>query len=224
MIRKPAARLSLAPPTRAPRRDSELRRQQILAAATRLFLDQGYEAATTNLLVETVGGSKSTIYSHFDNKEKLFAAVVDNVLAQLRAATDAFDLPGESLRDGLFAVGIRLLTIVLSDDHVALARLVIAEAKRCPEVGRIYFEHGPALALQGVVEFLIDRNALPDCDIEQIRDAAEWFSSRLVHRAFFRALCGSEGPAKPGDIANEARRIANAFITRFTPEVGNMTG
>lgn len=230
MIRKSASRSPRVSSARRtistaqePRPDAGARRQQILDAATRLFLEKGYGAATTNLLIERVGGSKSTVYGHFENKEKLFAAVVDNVLAQLQAATDTFDLPGESLRDGLFAVGIRLLSIVLSDDHVALARIVIAEARRFPKVGKIYYEHGPALALQGVVEFLVDRNAIAGGDIDDIRDAAEWFTSRLVHRAFFRALCGSDSPAKPGEIAREARSIANGFIARFAASAGTLS-
>ncbi len=197
-------------------RDARDRRLFILQVATRLFLEEGYGAATTNALVTRVGGSKSTIYSYFGSKEKLFGAVVDHVLAQLKAATEGYDPPGGDLEDCLVDLGVKLQAIVLSDDHIALARMVIGEAHRFPEIGGIYHEHGPALAQQGVVDFLLAHDAMPGSSLEDIRDAAEWFTGRLIHRAFIRALCGpgiDADPQEPGRIAQDAART---FVQRFT--------
>ncbi|MDZ4307635.1 TetR/AcrR family transcriptional regulator [Allopontixanthobacter sp.] len=196
-------------------RVARARRLLILQEATRLFLDEGYGSATTNALVARVGGSKSTIYSYFGNKEKLFGAVVDHVLAQLKAATEDYDPPGGDLEDCLVDLGMKLQTIVLSDDHIALARMVIGEAHRFPEIGEIYHEHGPALAQRGVVDFLLAHDAMPGASLEDIRDAAEWFTGRLIHRAFIRALCGpgtDADPQEPGRIAQDAART---FVQRF---------
>lgn len=197
-------------------RDARDRRRLILQEATRLFLEEGYGSATTNALVARVGGSKSTIYSYFGNKEKLFGAVVDHVLAQLKTATEDYDPPGGDLEDCLVDLGVKLQAIVLSDDHIALARMVIGEAHRFPKIGWIYHEHGPALAQQGVVDFLLAHDTMPGSSLEDIRDAAEWFTGRLIHRAFIRALCGpgiDADPDEPGRIAQDAART---FVQRFT--------
>lgn len=197
-------------------RDARDRRRLILQEATRLFLDEGYGAATTNALVARVGGSKSTIYSYFESKEKLFGAVVDHVLAQLKAATDDSALHGGDHKDSLADLGLRLLTIALSADHIALARLVIGEAHRFPEIGAIYHEHGPALAQEGVVAFLVAHDVLPAASREEVREAAEWFTARLIHSAFIRALCGPGGgpqAQQPEQIADETARN---FLLHFT--------
>ncbi|NCO47671.1 MAG: TetR/AcrR family transcriptional regulator [Sphingomonadales bacterium] len=196
--------------------DARSRHRLILQEATRLFLEEGYGSATTNTLVARVGGSKSTIYSYFESKEKLFGAVVDHVLTQLKTATEDFDRPDGDLKDCLVDLGVKLQTIVLSADHIALARMVIGEAHRFPEIGAIYHEHGPALAQEGVVDFLLAHDAMPGASIEDVRDAAEWFTGRLIHRAFIHALCG------PGDYADLleptkiAQDTARTFVQRFS--------
>ena len=196
-------------------RDGAARRRAILDAATRLFLNEGYGAATTNALVARTGGSKSTIYSYFESKEKLFAAVVDHVLARLATATEDIEHQATPLREGLYALGVRLLAIVLSDDHIALARVVIGEARRFPEIGAIYYDQGPALAQRGVVAYLAAHRALPGAGIDGLRDAAEWFTGRLIHRAFVQALCGSGRAATPGEIADIVRGTVAGFMAHF---------
>ncbi|KUO55649.1 MAG: hypothetical protein APF78_06090 [Sphingomonadales bacterium BRH_c3] len=184
--------------------------------ATRLFLEEGYGAATTNELVARVGGSKSTIYSHFENKEKLFGAVVDHVLAQLKAATGRFGAPCGDVQQQLCALGEGLLEIVLSKDHIALARMVIGESHRFPEIGAIYHEHGPVLAQEGVVTFLLEHQVMPMAGTAEVDEAAEWFTGRLIHRAFIRALCGpATGLQHSDEAARIARETAESFIRYF---------
>lgn len=197
-------------------RDARDRRQWILQEATRLFLEEGYGSATTNALVARVGGSKSTIYSYFRSKPQLFGAVVDHVLVQLKTATDGYDPPGRNLQECLANLGMRLQAIVLSDDHIALARMVIGEAHRFPEVGAIYHEHGPALAQQGVIDFLLAHGAMPGSSLEDIVDAAEWFTGRLIHRSFIQALCGSGIHGEPEELGRIAQDAARTFVQRFT--------
>lgn len=199
---------------------SHKRREAILKVATRLFLEEGYGAATTNALVARVGGSKSTIYSHYENKEKLFGAVVDHVLAQLKAATDRHDVSHGDAQQRLRALGEGLLEIVLSEDHVALARMVIGEAHRFPEIGAIYHEHGPALAQERVSAFLTEHAVMPGAAPAEIEDAAEWFTGRLIHRAFIRALCAPAGARRSAEATAIARETAETFIRYFARPTG----
>ena len=61
--------------SRRTRRSSNVLRNQILAAASELFLRNGY-ANSVDAVIEKVGGSKRAIYSHFGGKDDLFAAMV----------------------------------------------------------------------------------------------------------------------------------------------------
>ncbi len=182
------------------------RRRAILDAATDLFLEVGYGAASMDALVRRVGGSKSTLYAHFRNKETLFAVVVAAALEELEDAT-ATDLESLSLAEGLARIGTTLCRIVTSDRHVALARVVIAEAARFPAIGRIYYRRGPARTYRWIDAFLA-RHGIGD------KKAGERFAGALIHRVFLRRLC--LGEAAP-DAAEMRREVADA-VDRFLAE------
>jgi len=57
----------------------DVRRQEIVDAATELFLSQTYDETTTGQVMEVLGIAKGTIYHYFSSKEHLLEAVVDEL-------------------------------------------------------------------------------------------------------------------------------------------------
>ncbi len=57
----------------------EVRRQEIVAAATELFLSREYEKTTMNDVMKALDIAKGTIYHYFPSKEKLLEAVVEHL-------------------------------------------------------------------------------------------------------------------------------------------------
>src|SRR5258706_16479492 len=55
----------------------EIRRSQILDAATEVFLENGYGGAPIDLVVERAGASKATGYSFLGGKDRRFAALLE---------------------------------------------------------------------------------------------------------------------------------------------------
>jgi len=51
---------------------SDTKRQQILEAASEVFLANGFEGTRMDQVAEHSGVSKQTVYSHFGNKDDLF--------------------------------------------------------------------------------------------------------------------------------------------------------
>jgi TetR/AcrR family transcriptional regulator len=64
------------------RKRKPLRKEEIIAEATRLFAERGYEGASMADLAERVGLRKASLFHHFASKEELYATV----LAQLMEA------------------------------------------------------------------------------------------------------------------------------------------
>ena len=62
---------------KAGRPKSDLKRQSILEAAAGLFLEHGFSQTSMDLVANTAGVSKQTVYSHFNNKDALFSAVIE---------------------------------------------------------------------------------------------------------------------------------------------------
>ncbi|HAH0502049.1 TPA: helix-turn-helix transcriptional regulator, partial [Escherichia coli] len=59
-----------------------LKRQQILEVASGLFRQKGFDATSISEINAIVGGSKSTIYSHFSSKEELFVECMSSETEQ----------------------------------------------------------------------------------------------------------------------------------------------
>lgn len=62
--------------------DKDLRRAQLIAAATQLFADSDFDAVTIARVAERAGVAKGTAYLYFSTKETLFLELVRQALAQ----------------------------------------------------------------------------------------------------------------------------------------------
>ncbi|TLG05336.1 TetR/AcrR family transcriptional regulator [Nocardia cyriacigeorgica] len=84
------------PRNRRPR-DREEKRGEIVAAARRLFIEQGYEAVSVARIAQEAGVVSNTVYWYFQDKDSVLIAVLDEVLADSmqrysdRAHTDLTD-------------------------------------------------------------------------------------------------------------------------------------
>ncbi|TNY37575.1 TetR/AcrR family transcriptional regulator [Thermomonospora catenispora] len=65
--------------------DREEKREEILAVAQRLFIDDGYESTSMGRIAEHAGVTVNTIYWYFRDKDDLLIAVLDRLLAEALA-------------------------------------------------------------------------------------------------------------------------------------------
>lgn len=86
------------PPTK-PRQDREEKRAELVAAARRLFVDDGYEATSMAALARAAGVAANTIYWYFTDKDEVLVAVLDDVLAD--ALADHASVVSRPLEDQL---------------------------------------------------------------------------------------------------------------------------
>jgi AcrR family transcriptional regulator len=77
------------PHGRKPRGQGASRRGEILAAAKRLFAEEGYESATMRRIAAAVGVSGAALYVYFPDKEAILFAIAEETFAELLAALEA---------------------------------------------------------------------------------------------------------------------------------------
>lgn len=117
------------------------KREQIVQAAIKVFLENGYAGTSMNRVAAEAGVIKATIYSHFKDKEELFAAIIEEVTFKRMAAdTPEFEQHLHSLAPDEF---VTLLTqkfkiLSQSEEYRALLRVVIGESERFPELATLY--------------------------------------------------------------------------------------
>jgi AcrR family transcriptional regulator len=101
-------------------------RARIIETARWLFAARGYEATSTEAVLAESGVSRGALYHHFENKQKLFEAVLDAVEADVAVTTAAATVgiadPVEALRAGFdaflkLACEQEVRQIVLIDAH-----------------------------------------------------------------------------------------------------------
>ena len=85
----------------------EATRGQLIAIATRMFAERGYEDTSIEAVLREAGVSRGSLYHHFPSKEALFEAVAEEVETSagtqtVRAASGAQG-PVEALRAGFLA-------------------------------------------------------------------------------------------------------------------------
>jgi AcrR family transcriptional regulator len=96
--------------------------------------------------------SKRTLYHRFEDKSVLFAAVVHEIIEQIRPPADVPLIEGATLRDVLRRLAGMILRAALSPQAIALHRLVMSESARFPELVRAVHGDGSsreAIALIG---------------------------------------------------------------------------
>jgi AcrR family transcriptional regulator len=85
----------------------EATRGQLIAIATRMFADRGYEDTSIEAVLREAGVSRGSLYHHFPSKEALFEAVAEDVETsvgeQTLAAASGIDSPLAALRAGFLA-------------------------------------------------------------------------------------------------------------------------
>lgn len=140
--------------TEVPRRQlNRIARQgRILDAALSVFAKSGYSGALMDEIAAQAGLSKPTLYQYFASKEALFAALLLQERDQMLAA---FDHPGHAgLVAELLDFSWHYADTVMRPEFLSLARLIIGEAVRFPDIGRAYQASGPDRVLSGIVAYM----------------------------------------------------------------------
>jgi AcrR family transcriptional regulator len=102
---------------------------EILSAARRLFIEQGYRGLSMRQIAEAVGVTKPALYYHFQDKEQLFLAVLYDYLAEMD------DLVEQAVHEGGSAAESMVLLVRRIFDQPAEQRAVIRLANQ--EMGHL---------------------------------------------------------------------------------------
>jgi len=128
------------------------KQEKILEGALEVFLQQGYERASMDQVALTAGVSKSTIYSHFRDKEGLFKALI------IRLTTQRFQIVfGDNALTGDPEVVLRHIaeTILnnVDEKYLSFMRLLVGESARFPDLAQLFVCNLPKKSLEALVTY-----------------------------------------------------------------------
>jgi len=188
-------------------------RQRILDAAFKSFLKRGFDRTSTLEIATKAKVSKRELYTHFKNKEALFAAGIRGRTDRMRVPLASPDLSSPAaLAQTLEAYGNSLLSGVTHPHVLAVHRLVIAESVRSPALAAILDREGRQANMNALVELMRDAQAKGFTDGADPAHHAAVFSSLLWGDLFTRLLLRVEKSPTPPEIECRAREATRAFL------------
>lgn len=191
----------------------------IVETALRLFLDRGYDSTSMDDVAATSGASKTTVYNNFEDKEKLFRAVIMQVTTRAEELVDHMqhELKGEQPpAERLRRVAHRLARGVLNPMVIQLRRLAIAEAHRFPDLVTTYWDRAPGRTVELLEAAFTDMNVAGELDIPDTHEAAMHFAYAVSGPYQDRALLRPGDTIADTDIARHVESTVDRFIRAYS--------
>lgn len=175
-------------------------RRKLLASARAAFAEKGFSDTSMDDLTAAVGLTRGALYHNFGDKKGLFAAVVDQIDAEMAARARSLAEAESTLWNALLAEGSAYIEMALD-----------------PEVQRIVLRDGPAVlgdpahwpsqnrcldATRAAVTQLLAEGVLRPVDIEA---ASRLLNGAALNAALWVAAC--DDPALMLPKAQEAFRM-----------------
>nr|WP_235676610.1 TetR/AcrR family transcriptional regulator [Vibrio sp.] len=169
--------------------NKEQKRRDILRASQSIFLSEGYVLASMDKIASKANVTKQTVYRYYPSKIELFRQSLyemgkkfDKSLIQHLSKADT----QQALND--FAM--EFVTFHLSDKHLSIFRLLVAESAKAPEIVEIFQSAGEEDLLAVLKAFFLERFGVEDCDTL----FRLWFGMLLSFRS--ELLIGMDKPSK----------------------------
>ena len=170
------------------------RRELLLAAAERVFVELGYTETNMDDIAKHAGMSKKTLYRLFETKEALFTEVVAARRAELADSVSVIPMsdtraPELVLRDFL----LDIVRFVLAPRQAALYRLILTEVHRAPELARAFHQDCPGKLCNVLQEWIARQNAAGVLEVAEPKIASGMLFSMVIGEPQMQALmCGGE--------------------------------
>lgn len=196
--------------------DDSAKRRQIVEGARAVFLAQGFDAASMGEIARKAGVSKGTLYVYFKSKEDLFEAIAEEQCTFQAERVFELDPADHNVSAVLSKLGAEFAHF-LCNRSTSPIRTVIAIADRMPEVGRQFYESGPAVGIGRLGAYLraqaeagVLEIAPEDCEIV----AAQFLESCLA--STFKPVLFNFAPPPPQERIDHVVGIAvRAFMKAY---------
>ncbi len=193
-------------------------KQEILDAALDLFSVKGFEATSLSMLAEAVGIRKASLYSHFENKQAILDALVDQVLTQYREHSIFSRAGREGLAntpDAAAQVIQGQIRYILHDPTISRARkMLVIEQFQNPELAKLLTKQNYTDVLEyftGMIASLIRQNVLTGSDPGLM--AAQF----CLPISVWINLCDRE-PEREAEVMELIRRHIEQFFRLYQPK------
>jgi TetR/AcrR family transcriptional repressor of mexJK operon len=193
------------------------KRAAILDAAKRLFPTRGYDGVSMDAIAMEAGVSKLTVYSHFKDKDALFAETVRaKCEEQLPPQLFMADLKGP-LRKQLRGIAKGFFELIMSEEALAMHRMMTAQARTDSKLPLMFWEAGPKRVQDGFAQFLRAEVEAGQLQIADIPRAASQFFCLLKGEHHARVMFGCSQTLAARDVDTHLDATVDLFLRAYAP-------
>lgn len=194
------------------------RTESILSAAFDVFQEKGLHGATMLEIATLAKVSKETLYARFDNKEGLFYALLawgsEKASVDLETLDDTIDDdPVGALTD----YGVACLSKMMHPESIEVHRIVVSEARRMPEVARVFDEFTCQQATAMLNRVCDALEARRIAKVEDRAAFADAFIGLLRGNLHHHVTLGIIPQPSDAEVEAYARRAVGLLLQAFAP-------
>ena len=187
-------------------------RQLIVEAAAKEFQAKGYAATCIGDVAQRAGVSTRTLYRLIPTKAALFRAVVTDSIDGFMLAIDEQVLGTLGLEAALERILAEFGRLTLSEETIAINRLVIGECERFPEIAAAFYEAAIQRVSDAMANWLRRQGEQGLIKLDDPQMAAGLLRGMMIMDPQRAAMLGQRGAPGPDEIAQRAKICATLFL------------
>ena len=161
------------------------------------------------------GVSKGTLYNYFAGKKELFAAFMQReCTGQLLLELDEIDpqMPAEA---SLLRIGHRIAAMLASESGLLIHRMVVAEARKFPELAHAFHEAGPSRAMARLIPLIERMGQSGQLHVPDPAFAAHQLFALLSAGPIMKLRMGVIATVSDAEIDHTVREAVNLFLRGY---------
>lgn len=187
----------------------------ILEAAGKCFLKNGFASTTMDEIADEAGVSKLTLYSHFENKDLLFKAMIEAKCREYVPSRSMVTLANRDPRAALTEIGSGFVKLMTSPEVLGVFRAVTTESVRNPKIAELLYAAGPGPTLSQFTELLKMWIAKGLMEIPDPGRAADHWFSMLRGMMQFRLIMNLQKRPSENEMRLHVADCADMFLRAY---------
>ena len=187
-------------------------RQLLIEAARQEFQANGYAGTCINDVAQRAGVSTKTMYRLIPNKADLLERVFSDVIERFMIDFDAEALDGLPLAEAIERMLIGYGSLTLSDEAIAMNRLVIRECGQFPEVATAFYEAAILRTTRVMADWLRRQCERGLIALEDPHVAAEMLRGMMVMDPQRAVMLGQRLAPGREEIVARAKQCTRLFL------------
>ena len=189
---------------------TELKREDIIEAATYEFKTNGFRATSMDRIAATARVSKRTVYNHYASKEILFQAITQELCDRVMQVSEHPYDPEIPVKIQLHDIAEQEIALLTSAEFLDMVKMITSESLASPELTKTNFESFQDYNI-GMVEWIKSASGDGKLSVTDPVRASKQFLALIETFALWPQLYG----VKPVPEKKQQKTIIDSAVEMF---------